>query len=220
MAIRRHYLEELEKLQKGIIEMGALTLKAFEQSVEAFRNHDVESARFIIANDEQINRLEVELNEKCAVLIAEEQPVAKDLRIILNAVRACYDLERIADNAVHVSKCTVNLAGESYIEPVKELMKMPEIVFGMLRDSLDVYLTLDTDKAREISMRDRQVDRLYRSLFGELVEYMHAHPDKIDQGLAILFLGRRFERIADHTTHICEGAVYTATGKHIELKND
>jgi phosphate transport system protein len=219
MATRQHYLDELEKLQKGIIEMGALTMKALEQSVEAFRNQDVESARQVIENDEQINRLEVELNEKCAVLIAEEQPVAKDLRIILNAVRACYDLERIADNAVHVSKCTINLADDNYIEPVKGLMEMPEIVFGMLRDSLDVYLSLDTEKAREISMRDRYVDSLYRTLFSELVEYMHAHPDKIDQGLAILFMGRRFERIADHTTHICECEIYTATGKHIELKN-
>ena len=220
MPTRQHYLEKLEELQKGIIEMGALTLKALEKSVEAFRNQDTESAQEVIEGDEQINRLEVALNEKCALLIAEEQPVAKDLRIILNAVRACYDIERIADNAVHISKCTINLAEENYIEPVGQLLKMPPIVFDMLRDSLDVYLSLDTEKATEISMRDRHVDRLYSTLFSELVEYMHENPDKIDQGVSMIFMGRRFERIADHTTHICEGAIYTATGRHIELKND
>lgn len=217
MPIRQRFTEELDKLQRGIVEMGALVVQALEQSVQALTTQDCALANEIIENDPRINQSELRIDDTCALLIAEEQPVARDLRLILNSMRTSHTLERIADNAVHVSKSTVILSAHPYIKPLVDIRKISALAVGMVKDSLDVYVSLDIEKAKEISKRDQKVDAIYADIFKELITQMHKDPDSIDQALTFLFVCRRLERIADHSTHICEGAIYVDTGEYVDL---
>jgi phosphate transport system protein len=217
MAVRLHFNEELDKLQKQIIEMGAVVLKALEGSIQAYVNKDVKLAREIIERDPRINQSELRIDDRCAVLIAEEQPVARDLRFILNSMRTSHTLERIADNAVHVSKSTLILAEENFPKPLVNIQRIAAIATRMLKDSMDVFVTLDIKSAEEISKRDQEVDRIYAEIFRLLLEIMQKDPQKIHQALTLLFICRRLERIADHSTHICEGVIYVQTGDYVDL---
>jgi phosphate transport system protein len=217
MPTRQHYYEELNKLQMRIKEMGSYVLKALEQSYRAFSERDESLARETIDSDSAINKLELNIDEQCAVLIAEEQPVARDLRLIINAMRVGHTLERIADNAVHIAKGTLRLSGERDIMPVIDLKKVAEIAIGMVRDSLDVFLSLDRQQAVEIAKRDDAVDAIYADFFKDCLSSMQEDPDKVSKALTLLFVCRRFERIADHATHICEGAIFVETGEYVDL---
>jgi len=217
MPTRQHYYEELNKLQMRIKEMGTYVVKALEQSYSAFEKRDSALASETIERDRMINKLELGIDEQCAVLIAEEQPVARDLRLIINAMRTSHTLERIADNAVHIAKGALRLAGEPLVRPIVDLGRVANISIGMVRDSLDVFLSLDREQAKEIAGRDNEVDAIYARFFKDCVSSMQEDPAGVSQALTVLFVCRRFERIADHATHICEGAVFVETGEYVDL---
>jgi len=217
MAARQHYGEKMNYLERTLIKMGTLVVQELQKSIEALKAQDAELAQRIIDSDININELETEINEQCLTLIAEEQPVARDLRIILNALKVSHGLERIGDNAVHIAKCTIKLSKETYIKPLIDIPRMAEIAIGMLNDSIDALVKLDPDKAVEISKRDQYVDEIYSQVFRELITYMHEDPSKISQSMTFLFICRRLERVADQSTHICEGVVFVAKGESSEL---
>jgi phosphate transport system protein len=217
MPTRQHYYEELNKLQMRIKEMGTYVVKALEQSYRAFEGKNEALARETIDHDSMINKLELNIDEQCAVLIAEEQPVARDLRLIINAMRTSHTLERIADNAVHIAKGALRLSGEPLVKPIVDLSRVAEISIGMVRDSLDVFLSLDREHAKEIAHRDNEVDAIYAEFFKDCISSMQEDPMVVSQALTLLFVCRRFERIADHATHICEGAVFVETGEYVDL---
>ncbi|GEM_PF-5032951 len=162
-------------------------------------------------------RSEYEIINLFTLLIAEEQPVARDLRIIINAMRTSHSLGRMADNAVHISKSTITLTEQEYLKPLVQLPRMAEITVGMVKDAIDVFINPNEERAREIALRDKKVDTFYASIFKDLLSLMHEDTEKIEQCMILLFICRRLERVADHTTHICEGAVYVETGEHVYL---
>jgi phosphate transport system protein len=217
MPTRQYYYEKLNRLQMRIKEMGTYVVKALEQSFQALDGRDETLARETIDHDSMINKLELNIDEQCAILIAEEQPVARDLRLIINAMRTSHTLERIADNAVHIAKGALRLSGEKYEKPLIDLKKVAEISIGMVRDSLDVFLSLDRAHAEEIAMRDNEVDAIYAEFFKDCMSSMKEGPSRVSQALTLLFVCRRFERIADHATHICEGAIFVETGEYVDL---
>jgi phosphate transport system protein len=200
-----------------VVEMGAAVVKALEQSVHALVDKNVDIARAIIENDFLIDDMETKIIKLSTVMIAEEQPVARDLRTILGSMRIAHDLERIADNAVHVSKSTLLLAEEEYLKPISDLPKMAEISIGMVRDAVDNVINQDVESAREICTRDKNVDDIYADDFKKLISLMHKNPPIIEQALSYLFICRRLERVADHATHICEDVVYIKSGERVPL---
>jgi len=217
MRMRQHYREQLEKLQLHVKEMGSYVVKALEQSIQAFNRKDIRLAEEIIKHDSAINRLELNIDEECAILIAGEQPVARDLRLIINAMRTSHTLERIADNAVHIAKSTIRLGGEDFSHKADDILKVADIAIGMVRDSLDVFLSLEHSRAEEIAKRDNEVDTIYALILKNCISTMQQDPSKVSQALTLLFMCRRFERIADHATHICEGSIYVETGEYVDL---
>ena len=217
MTTRINFNEKLDELQRMIVELGTKTIKSIEESSMAFIDQNIGMSQKIVDEDPNINRMESELYNYSALLIAEQQPVARDLRIILNAIRSGHVLERIADSAVHIAKSTIILHDEGYVKPIVDIPKMVKIALGMLKDAIDAYATYDTDKAREIAKRDIEVDNMYAYIFKELLTYMHEDPSKIEQCMTLLFICRRLERIADQTTHLCEGIIYVAEGKNLDL---
>jgi phosphate transport system protein len=217
MPTRQRYYEQLNKLQLRIMEMGAHVVKALEQSIRALNTLDVRLAEEIVDHDSQINRLELEIDEECAILIAEESPVARDLRMILNAMRTSHTLERIADNAVHIAKGALRLAGESQLCTVAGIQQLAGIAVGMVRNALDVFISLDRARAEEIGRRDSEVDSIYARAFQDCIVMMQQDSSKIGQALTFLLVCRRLERIADHATHICEGAIFVESGEYVDL---
>ena len=217
MPTRQRYYEQLDKLQLHIKEMGAHVVKALEQAVRAYNAMDVRLAQEIVDHDSMINRLELDIDEECAILIAEESPVARDLRLILNAMRTSHTLERIADNAVHIAKSALRLAGENTIRTIAGMRELADIAVGMVRSSLEVFLSLDRARAEEIGRRDTEVDSIYARVFQDCTAAMQQDSSIISQSLTLLFVCRRLERIADHATHICEGAIYVESGEYVDL---
>jgi phosphate transport system protein len=217
MPTRQHYYEELNKLQMRIKEMGTYVLKSLEQSYQALDSKNETLAHETIERDHMINKLELNIDEQCAILIAEEQPVARDLRLIINAMRTSHALERIADNAVHIAKGALRLSGEQYVKPLIDLRNVAEISIGMVKGSLDIFLSLDRAQAEEIARRDNEVDEIYAEFFKDCMFSMQEDPSRVAQALTLLFVCRRFERIADHATHICEGAIFVETGEYVDL---
>ena len=217
MAIRLHYTEKINELERTIMKMGYLVVRNLERAMEALINQNADLANQLIEDDKEINELEIDINNQCIRMIAEEQPVAKDLRVIINAFKMSHSLERIGDNGVHIAKSTIILSSEPYMKPLIDIPRMAEIAIGMLKDSLDAYARLNCEGAVQISTRDVKVDELYSQIFRELITYMHEDPSKISQAMTLLFICRRLERIADQSTHICEGVHFVAKAEHVEL---
>jgi phosphate transport system protein len=219
MATRLHFSEKLNALQATLVEMGTKTIKAIENSIVAFIDKDVDLSQRIIDDDLKMNETETLIYNSSALLIAEEQPVARDLRTILNAIRASHVFERIADSAVHIAKSTIILENKGYVKPLVDIPRMAKTVITMLKDAVDSYSTYNTDAALEIAKRDSEVDAIYKEVFKQLLTCMHEDPSNIDTCMTLLFICRRLERIGDQTTHICEGVIYVANGENLDLNN-
>ncbi|SHI62884.1 phosphate signaling complex protein PhoU [Lutispora thermophila] len=214
---RNHFDNELQELIKDMIKMSSIVEEALTDSINALKKQDIELADKVIAQDDLVDKMELEIEDKCLKLIALQQPIAKDLRIIATALKIVTDLERIADHAVDIAKITKRLSGEKYIKELIDIPRMAYIVTGMVKDSIDAYVKQDVDKAREVSKRDDEVDGLHSQIFRELLILMMEDPRKINQSTYFLFISQSIERIADHVTNICEWIIYAVTGEHVYL---
>lgn len=214
---RTHFEKELEELHYDVLKMGSLAEEAIANSIASLVNHDTELAQKVIDDDDRIDKIEVEIDNKCAKIIVTQQPIARDLRIVLTGLKIVTDLERMADHAVDIAKTTLRIAHQNYIKPLIDIPRMAEIVREMVKMSLDSYVRQDLELARAIGEKDDIVDALYKQIFRELLTYMMEDPRNIDQATQFLFVARYLERIADHATNICEWVIYLDTGEHIDL---
>ncbi len=219
MTNRHHYLKEIENLQHEILRMGCLMEEAVKKSIKALVMQDAVLAKEVILADDELDELEHRIESHCIRLIATEQPVARDLRIIFTALKIITDLERMADHAVDIAKIAIRLADEQYIKPLIDIPRMADIAISMVKDSLDAYVHQDAAMAEEICKRDDTVDGLYAQIFRELLTYMMQDPQNINQATYFLFVGKYLERIADHATNVCEWVIYVDTGEHKELNS-
>jgi len=214
---RTHFEKELEELHYDVLKMGSLVEEAIANSIASLVNHDTELAQKVIDDDDRIDKIEVEIDNKCAKIIVTQQPIARDLRIVLTGLKIVTDLERMADHAVDIAKTTLRIAHQNYIKPLIDIPRMAEIAREMVKMSLDSYVRQDLELARAIGEKDDIVDALYKQIFRELLTYMMEDPRNIDQATQFLFVARYLERIADHATNICEWVIYLDTGEHIDL---
>ncbi|AEM78988.1 phosphate transport system protein [Thermoanaerobacter thermohydrosulfuricus] len=214
---RTHFEKELEELHYDVLKMGSLVEEAIANAIASLVNHDTELAQKVIDDDDRIDKIEVEIDNKCAKIMVTQQPIARDLRIVLTGLKIVTDLERMADHAVDIAKTTLRIAHQKYIKPLIDIPRMAEIVREMVKMSLDSYVRQDLELARAIGEKDDIVDALYKQIFRELLTYMMEDPRNIDQATQFLFVARYLERIADHATNICEWVIYLDTGEHIDL---
>lgn len=214
---RDYFDNELQELQLALIKMSSIVEESLSNSIKALKKQDIALAEKVIDSDDLIDKMELQIEEKCLKLIALQQPIAKDLRIIATALKIITDLERIGDHAVDIAKITKRLSNERYIKELIDIPRMTYIVTGMVKDSIDAYVKLDVAKAREVSKRDDEVDGLHSQIFRELLILMMEDPIKINQSTYFLFVSQYIERIADHVTNICEWIIYAVTGEHIDL---
>ena len=217
MGTRQAFEEEMAAVNQEILRMGVMVEEALHRAVESLVNKDGELARAVVAGDAAINQMEQEIEERCVVLIAREQPVATDLRKLVTSLKIVTQLERMGDHALHVAKGTLRILPEAYMKPIIDIPRMAGIGIGMIRDVLSAFLANDAALAREVARRDQEIDELHNQVMREVFTYMMQDPKYISQSISLLFISRFLERVGDHVTNICEWVVYSATGERVEL---
>lgn len=213
---QRHFQDELDALKARLAEMAGLAEEAVRRAVVALLDRDADQARQVIERDAVIDELEVEIDEQSVGLLALQQPMAKDLRLITMAMKMSNDLERVGDHAVNIAE-TVRWLVEAPVFPVvPELEEMVRLSTDMLRDSLDAFIRGDVQLAREVLKRDDRVDELHENSFRVLLTHMMEDPRKISAGMDLLLVSRNLERIADLATNISEDVIYMIDGRVVK----
>ncbi len=209
----QHLEREIEKLKFSVLQVGTLVEEAVRDSVRSFSEKDLGLAEQIIANDEKIDQLEVEVEEECLKILALHQPVAIDLRYIIAVLKINNDLERIADLAVNIASRTKFLAEKSEITLPISLFTIAEKVETMLKMSLDSLVNSDANKAKSVLVADDEVDDLHSNMYKIARAKIESDPSKIDQWFNVIGISRYLERAADHTTNIAEDVIYLVDGE-------
>ncbi len=216
--MRQSYDQELEGLRTELLRMGDLVGKAIEDAVQSLAKQDEELAKRVITGDDVIDQMEIDIEDKCMVLIARQQPLARDLRIIGTGLKITTDLERMGDHAFDIAKVTLRLAKQPLIKPLVDIPRMARMAQAMLKDSLEAYMKLDIALAERVCLADNEGDDLYQQVFRELLTYMMEDQRTIGQATQLIFVGRYLERIADHATNIAEWVIYLVTGQRLRKK--
>ena len=217
METRTAFHKKLREIQEDILVMGSMVSKATLRSIEALKNRDLDLAGQIIADDKKINRKRFEIEERCVQLIATQQPMASDLRIIVAVLNIITDMERIGDHAEGIAKIAVLIGDEPPLKPLIDIPRMAEKTAEMLQGSLDAFINHDAEAARKISAEDDIVDRLYDQVFHELLTFMAEDPGTITRATRLIWVAHNLERSADRVTNICERVVFVVTGKMEEI---
>ena len=219
--MQRHFDEELSELKKQLLFMGGLTEEIIGRAVEALKGLDARAARKIIEEDARIDRLDLDIDEKCLELIVRHQPVAADLRFLAMAMRICADLERIADLSVDISQRVLEMAGQPLLKPLIDIPKLAKLAREMLKDSLDAFVRGDVERARAVIRRDDDADRLRDLIQTELVnDYLMKDASSAPRAVSLLLVSRHLERICDHTTNIAEDVIYMVEGAMVRHKEE
>jgi len=215
--VRKAFEANIQELHNDLIRMGSIVEKQIHDCIDALVNKNIEKAKKIMKDDDIVDALEREIENKAIRLIAMQAPLAIDLRNIFTTTRIVTDLERMADYAVDVAKITVRIKDEKYVKQLINIPRMGELVVIMIRDALDAYVEGDVEKAYEVCKRDDEVDKIYKEVFNELLQVMIDDQTTVTQATQLLFICKWLERIADHTTNICEWTIYLVTGEKINL---
>jgi len=214
--MERHFEREIDALKAQLLLMGGRAEQIVRKSIDALVRRDAELASSTFLDDKQIDRLEIDIEERCIRLFALQQPLATDLRFIMSALKISNDLERVGDHGVNIAQSAVRLAAEPMLKPLVDIPRMADLATSMLHDALDAYVRRDPETARRLCRRDDEVDNLNRQVFRELLSYMIESPSTITRAMELVLVARNLERVADLATNIGEDAVYLAEGKQIK----
>jgi len=216
--IRQNFEQELEMVRQDLVRMGQVVRDSIKDAVTALAKRDKALAQQVMDGDDIIDAMQVDIEDRCIALIALQQPVATDLRILGTGLKITTDLERIGDHAFDIAKIVLLIGDEPLIKPLVDIPRMAEMAQSMLNDSLQAYLKLDIQLAGKVCHDDDMVDQLYNQVFRELLTYMLADPQKINQATQLIFVARYLERIADHSTNVAEWVIYLVTGERLRKK--
>jgi phosphate transport system protein len=213
--MERHFETEMQALRNRLLSMGAMVEERVHQAVLALMERSSATAERIIAGDEEVNDLQIEVDDRCLKLLALQQPMASDLRLITAAMKINADLERIGDQAVNIAENSLKLMNAAPLKPIIDLPRMAQIAEAMTRDSLDAFVRKDAALARAVLARDDEVDQLKDHIFRVLLTYMMADPGTIERALSLILISRNLERIADHATNIAEDVIFVVEAKDV-----
>jgi phosphate transport system protein len=212
---RLHFEDELQTLKHRLLTMGGLVEERVQRAVLALVERRPDLAEEVVAADQEINDLQIEIDDRALKLLALQAPMATDLRLITSAMKINADLERIGDQAVNIAQNAVNLLRHPPIRPLIDIPRMAEAAQAMTRDALDAFVRKDADMARAVLKRDDEVDALKDTVFRVLLTYMMADPATIERALGLILVSRNLERIADHATNIAEDVIFLVEGRDV-----
>jgi phosphate transport system protein len=210
--IIKSYDEELQRLSRMIVEMGGLAESQLAASIDAVVKRDSALAALVVEGDAKVDQLERDIDNLAVRLLALRQPMARDLREIVAALKIASDLERICDYAANVAKRSIALAQAPPIQPTHSLPRMAQLALRLIKDVIDAYVERNADKAYAVWVRDEELDEMYASLFRVFLTYMMEDPRNIGACTHLLFMAKNIERIGDHATNIAENLYYLVHG--------
>jgi len=214
--MQRHFDRDIEEIKDLLLRMGAMVEDSIAQSIRALLDRDTKLAESVIAHDDEIDHMEVEIDRRTIELIAKMQPTAIDLRFVATIMKITPELERIADLAQDVCERVIELNREPQLKPVTQLPQLAEIAQKMVREALDALVNSNATLARAVIGQDDRADSLTEDSFRALLTYMLENPRNISPAIRQTFIGKYFERMADGATNICEMVVYLVEGKMIK----
>lgn len=209
-------MTKLSAVKVRLLTMSGEAEAALGLAVEALLERDADKARQVIANDRAIDNMEMEIEEQCINLLALQQPMARDLRMLTSALKIANDLERVGDHAVNIAQSAERLAAARAIAPEPEIVEMARLSREMLSDALEAFIRGDAAGGRDVCLRDDKVDGLHRSVFRILLTHMMEDPHTISTGMELFLVSRNLERVADLATNIGEDVVFLVEGKSIK----
>ncbi len=209
------YDRELREVKDGVIYAGALTEKAIDSAVRSLLERNSDLARTVIAEDDKIDRLDMELEDRCIRLLALRQPAARDLRFITTTIKINGHLERIGDMAVNIAEKAILLNAEPVLKPYIDLPRMADITRGMIKKSLDAFVNENCAMADQVRRDEATVDSLTDQIFRELLTFMMEDPKTIHRALLIMQVSKNLERIADHAKGVADMVIYMVTGRSV-----
>jgi len=213
--MRNNFDRQLAKLHEMMIQMGAMIEKAITFAIHALVQQDEVMAKRAIEFDDDIDQMEKDIEAMCLKLLLQQQPVAKDLRVISAALKMITDMERIGDQAADISEIALYLIGETYIKKLEHIPKMAAATSKMVTESIDAYVKMDLELAQQVIDYDDVVDDLFYTVKSDLIELIHADSANGEQAIDLIMIAKYFERIGDHATNIAEWVVFSITGRHV-----
>jgi len=221
MVSRSFFSEELNRLRQDILVMATRVEENIGKALIALRTCNKELAKEVRADDTEVDALQLKIEDDAAILIATQQPVARDLREMVTIFKLTSNIERVGDHAAHLARAAKKLSkwGDSPFRAQKHLEKMAEIGQTMLRAAISAFLAQDAQAARSAAALDHQIDAEHKALKNDIIKVIKINPDLIKGGLEILHTSNQLERLGDHITNICEAVIYMVEGKHEELNS-
>ena len=217
---RQTFDQELQRLEDEVIILGGMVEEALIQSVEGLKRKDLEGSRRLIAADRDINKRRYAIEAEVLALIATQQPMARDMRLLAAILEIAGELERMGDYAKGIARINLMIGQEPFIKPLIDLPAMAAKARDMLHRALQAFAQRDVELARAIPKDDDQVDALYDQVYRELVTYILQSPQVTEQANRLMWAAHNLERAADRVTNLCERVVYMVTGELVELSAD
>ncbi len=214
--MRKAIDEFLKDLENDLLKMSGMVTEAIQQSITALKEKDLELAKEVRQNDQKINDIRLNIEEKCINIIATQQPVASDLRKIIAILNIITELERIGDYASGTAKITQKLGNGELVKPLIDIPRMAELAIDMVERSIAAYAKEDEKAARLINSQDDDIDELYHQVLRELISIMIEDPRTITRATYLIWVAHNLERTGDRVTNICERIIYLITGDMIE----
>jgi phosphate transport system protein len=216
--VPRLSLDREERTVKDIlVRMGSIIEERIRLTVEALETHDAEKALFVIERDEDVNALQLEATDLVVLTIATQAPVARDLRFLLTLDRVGYELERIGDSVANVAKRARELAPDAPLEGHLGIPEMGRLAAQFLAETMRAMTDADAAAAREVSLRDDEIDTIYHRTFDRVTDLAKADPANVERAMRLLIAARYMERVGDHITNIAEDVVFLSSGEHVDL---
>jgi phosphate transport system protein len=218
--MERHFEVELQALRNRLLTMGGLAETMIHKGIKALVDRDESLVQAVLAHEEEMDLLCIEIDDRCFTQMALHQPMASDLRLLVASIKINSDLERIGDQAVSIALRARSLLKQPQLKPLIDIPRMATIVQEMVRKSLDAFVQQDPELARYIIDRDDEVDNLRDQIFRELLTYMMGDTSTVPRALDLILISRNLERIADHATNISEDVIYIVQGEDVRERGD
>jgi phosphate transport system protein len=213
--MRRHFEEQLAECNSRLVHMGAVAQRMIDESIQCLLDRDAEGHQRVFKDEEEMNGLHIEIDERVISALALQQPVATDLRLLIMASKIAGELERIGDQAVNICQNTASLLQHPPVEISTNMPAMADLVREMLRESLEAFLCRDVELAQKVLHTDDKVDDFKDQVFFQLLGHMMSEPPAIPRAVALILISRSLERVADHATNIAEEVIYAAQGRDV-----
>ena len=217
--IRKTFENEIQQVKDEVLLLGSMVEHAIMASVETLKKRDIKGSEKIIADDREINKKRFAIESQLMILIATQQPMAHDLRLLASTMEIISELERMGDYAKGIANINIRMGEEKLLKPLIDVPRMAQIGTNMLHRSLTAFVNEDVEAAKAIPAEDDEVDALYTQIYRELMLFIIQDPKSIERANWLLWVAHNLERVADRVTNICERTIFIATGEMAEIKS-